>query len=421
MNYPIIVVLAIFLLVFGSFSKKLSATIITAPMVFIAFGFLIGDGGLGIFTFSYEREAFNIVAELTLVLVLFSDASRIDLKCLFREHDLPIRMLTIGMILTIVSGTALALIFFADLSVMEAAVLAVILTPTDAALAQAVIGSDLLPIRIRQALNVESGLNDGIALPFLILFLVLSGHMRSHQESNMIIFALRQLLLGPAIGIGIGYAGAKLLLLANRRGWIEHSFLSLSAVALAVLSYAGAELAGGNGFIAAFVAGLIMGNVAREICTTLYNFAEAEGQLLMLFTFVVFSGSMLPAVLPAITWQILVYSLLSLTVVRMLPVALSLIGKKLMWETTFLLGWFGPRGIASIIYVLIVLREAVLPGETTILVVTVVTVGMSIILHGLSSLPLTKWYAKEMNAMDEADIIDLPEMVIVEPMRTRKL
>ncbi len=141
--------------------------------------------------------------------------------------------------------------------------------------------------------------------------------------------------------------------------------------------------------------------------------------LLMLFTFVVFSASMLPAILPAVTWQILVYAFLSLTIIRMLPVAVSLMGKKLMWETTALLGWFGPRGIASIIYVLIVLREAALPGEETILAVTVVTVAMSILLHGISALPLTKWYAGMMDSMDmEEDV--MPELKKVMPMRTRR-
>ena len=419
MNFSIFAVFAAFLLLFGAVSKRIQSTIVTAPIIFVVFGLLIGSAGFGFFTFSFEDEIFTTIAELTLVLVLFSDAARIDLRCLIREHDLPTRMLSVGLMLTIAAGTGLALVFFAGLSIWEAGILAIILAPTDAALAQAVISSDRLPIRIRQALNVESGLNDGIALPLLILFLVLSGHFEGNQDRNLLTFTLMQLLLGPVVGIAVGYAGSKLLLFANRRGWIDQAFLSLSAIALAILAYAGAEFAGGNGFIAAFAAGLVIGNVAREICMTLYHFAEAEGQLLMLFTFVVFSASMLPAILPAVTWQVLVYAFLSLTIIRMLPVAVSLMGKKLMWETTALLGWFGPRGIASIIYVLIVLREAALPGEETILAVTVVTVAMSILLHGISALPLTGWYAGMVDSMDMEEEA-MPELKKVMPMRTRR-
>ena len=420
MDLPVFATFAAFLLLFGTVSKRIQRTVITAPMVFVAFGVAIGGVGLGFFEFSFESEVFTVVAELTLVLILFSDASRIDLRSLISEQDLPIRMLSIGLILTVGAGIGAAILLFSSLSIWEAAVLAVVLTPTDAALAQSVISSESLPVRVKQALNVESGLNDGIALPMLVLFLVLSGHFHGHQDGNLVLFATLQLLVGPAAGLAIGFLGAKLLLVFNRKGWIDHAFLSLSAVALAIASFAGAEMLGGNGFIAAFVAGLVIGNVAREVCTTLYNFAEAEGQLLMLFTFVVFGASMVPAVLPLITWQVLVYAGLSLTVIRMVPVVISLLGKKLMWESHLLLGWFGPRGIASIIYLLIVLREANLPGQDTILAVTVVTICGSVLLHGLTALPLTNWYGSMIEEMPDEEMDEMPEMQEVTPMRTRR-
>ena len=425
MNLTLFALIAAFLLLFGTISRLLHRTVVTAAMVFVAFGIIIGEIGFDILPLSFEGEWFGIIAELTLVLVLFSDAARIDLRCLIREQDLPVRMLSIGLVLTLAAGTGAALVLFGGLSLWEAAVLAVILTPTDAALAQAVISSDRLPVRSRQTLNVESGLNDGIALPLLILFLVLSGHFTGHSEGNLAVFAVMQLAVGPAAGAAVGFLGGKLLLVCHRRGWIDHAFLSLSALALAVLAFAGAELAGGNGFIAAFTAGLVIGNVAREVCMTLYNFAEAEGQLLMLFTFVMFAAGMLPSVLDAVNWQVIVYAILSLTLVRMLPVALSLLGKKLMWETTLLLGWFGPRGIASIIYILIVMRDADLPNVSTILAVTVITILGSVILHGVTAVPFTNWYARMMTDiekdMSDDEIDEMPELQDVTPMRTRRM
>lgn len=413
-----------FLLLFATISRRIQSTVLTAPMIFVAFGVALGAIGLGLFTPSYRDEIFVVVAEITLVLVLFSDASRIDLRNLIKEQDLPTRMLTIGLTLTVAAGTGAALLLFANLSFWEAAVLAVILTPTDAALAQAVINSEKLPVRVRQTLNVESGLNDGIALPLLVLFLVLTGGFTGHQEGSLALFATSQLVLGPLVGVAVGFGGGKLLLLCNRRGWVDHSFLSLSALALAILAFGGAELVGGNGFIAAFAAGLVMGNVAREVCMTLYNFAEAEGQLLMLFTFVVFGAAMLPETIPHITWQVLLYAFLSLTVVRMLPVAISLLGKRLMWETTLLFGWFGPRGVASIIYILIIVSEAGLAGETTIVAVSVTTILMSVLLHGITAVPLTRWYANMIDDMMETsqeEMMEMPEMKPVPEMRTRKM
>jgi NhaP-type Na+/H+ or K+/H+ antiporter len=389
-------------------------------MMFVALGLVLGGLGFKIFAFDFSGEAYTVVAELTLVLVLFADAARIDLRSLIREQDLPIRMLTIGMTLTVAAGTGAALLLFTGLSLWEAAVLAVILAPTDAALAQAVISSRALPVRLRQTLNVESGLNDGIALPLLVLFLVLSGHFTGQQERSLVLFAVLQLGLGPVAGVIVGYAGGKLLLASHRRGWIDHSFLSLSALALAILAYAGAEAIGGNGFIAAFVAGLTMGNAAREVCMTLYDFAEAEGQLLILFTFLVFGASMVPAAVGAVNWVVVVYALLSLTLVRMLPVAVSLLGGKLMWQTTVLLGWFGPRGVASIIYTLIILRKASLPGSETVLTVALTTIFLSIFLHGLTAVPLSGWYRRMIERMAEEEEMEaMPEMKPVSDLRTR--
>ncbi|MHC4433281.1 MAG: cation:proton antiporter domain-containing protein, partial [Planctomycetota bacterium] len=216
-------VIALFILTFGLVSGRIQKTIISPPMVFVLFGLLVSNRVLGLVEVGAENAFIQTLAELTLVLVLFTDASRIDLRLLRREHDLPIRLLSIGMPLTIISGALLAALIFHVLTFWEAFVLGVILAPTDAALGQAVVSLPKVPVRIRQALNVESGLNDGMTLPFLLLFLSLAGAAEQTQPAGYWVrFAVMQLLLGPLVGIVVGYFGGKLVARGTRSGWITH-------------------------------------------------------------------------------------------------------------------------------------------------------------------------------------------------------
>ena len=313
------------ILAFGLVSGRAERSIFTPAMAFVVFGYLVSQEVLGLIEFTLGSELVLLLAQLALILILFTDASRIDLRQLWREHRLPVRLLGIGLPLTIATGTLVAAALFSTFSIWEAILLAIVLAPTDAALGQAVITNQRVPVRIRQALNVESGLNDGIALPFLLIFLSAATAAASVVEdaAYWLIFTGRQIVLGPTVGIVVGYTGAKLLQWAHRTGWINQVFLKLSAIGLALLGFGAAELVHGNGFIAAFAAGLIMGNVARDICPSLYQFGEAEGQLLALLTFMIFGGLMVPEQLGSVTLTMAIYAFLSLTVIRMVPVALS--------------------------------------------------------------------------------------------------
>lgn len=271
----------------------------------------------------------------------------------------------------------------------------------------------MYPVRIRQALNVESGLNDGIALPFLLIFLSAATASASLVEdaTYWLVFTANQIVLGPVVGIAVGYLGAKLLQSANRAGWINEVFLKLAAVGLALIGFGAAELLHGNGFIAAFAAGLMMGNVARDICPKLYQFGEVEGQLLALLTFMIFGGLMVPEWLGSVTWTTMIYALLSLTLIRALPVAVSLVGLKLQAVTVLFLGWFGPRGIASILYALLILEEStILPTETLLPTVTL-TVLFSVFLHGLTAHPGAIAYAAALGSMPETELPEHEEIV----------
>jgi len=411
-------VVALFILTFGLVSGRIQKTIISPPMVFVLFGLLVSKRVLGLIETSAENAFIQTLAELTLVLVLFTDASRIDLRLLRREHDLPIRLLSIGLPLTIISGALLAALIFDVLTFWEAFVLGVILAPTDAALGQAVVSLPKVPVRIRQALNVESGLNDGIALPFLLLFLSLAGAAEQTQPAiYWARFSLLQLVLGPVVGIVVGYLGGKLVVRGTRSGWITHSFQGLSVLGLSVFAFALAELVGGNGFIAAFAAGLILGNTSRSICTYLFEFGEAEGQLLTLLTLMVYGAVMVLPALDHINALVVFYGILSLTVVRMLPVAISLIGVHLQWNSVLFLGWFGPRGIASILYGLLLLEKVNISGREEIFSITITTVLMSVFIHGLTALPGANGYAARAEKMKEEP--DRPELVPVTEMPVR--
>ena len=388
-------VIAAGVILFGLVSKRLQGTIVTAPMVFATFGLLIGDAAFGLAKLEFGRGFIHGLAEVTLVLVLFSDATRIDLRQLRRDHNLPVRMLVVGMPLTIFAGTLVALALPLGLGFWEAALLAAILAPTDAALGQSVVSSPLVPMRIRQALNVESGLNDGIALPVVLLFAGLASAAQAVDgEQNWILFGAMQVSLGPLAGIVIGGLGAWLIDRAISKGWMGESFEGPAILGIALLAYSGAEIIGGNGFIAAFVAGLVFGNGVRNRCKSIFDFAEAEGQLLTLLTFLIFGAAILPEAFGQIGWNTAFYAILSLTVIRLIPIAFSLVGSGVQLPTIAFLGWFGPRGLASILFALFVLEESEIAAADKILTVTLVTVALSIVAHGITAAPAARWYGE---------------------------
>lgn len=390
------------LLLYSTVSGRLQGTVITAPLVFAAFGLAIGSGGFGIAEMDFEHGAIHVVAEVTLILVLFTDAARIDVSQVRRDHNLPVRMLVIALPLCVLAGTAVAIGLFPNLTLWEAALLAALLAPTDAALGQAVVSAKAVPARIRQAINVESGLNDGIVLPAVLLFAALAS-AQSTSAGTWVQFVVQQLTLGPLVGIVLGYVGARLLDGAVERGWAGAEYQGIGILSLSMLTYLAAELMGGNGFIAAFIGGMVFGNCLRHPCTFLFEFMETEGQLLMLITFLVFGAALLPEGIEHFEPEYLLYAALSLTVIRMLPVAISLVGSRVRLPTQLFLGWFGPRGLASILFVLLVLEESAVANREMLLSITVITVALSILMHGVTAAPLAKRYGRMAEAMGECE------------------
>jgi len=386
-------------------------------MVFTGAGMLFGSSALGWLEITPSNSIILVLAEITLVLVLFSDAARINFRALRRNASLPGRLLVVGFPLTIAAGTLLALPLISELAFWEAAILAVVLAPTDAALGQAVVTSPLVPARIRQALNVESGLNDGLAVPFLTLFLAFAVVQEDLEPASFWVrFVLEQIGLGLLIGLAAGGLGGWLLARAAARGWVTDTFMQLTPLGLAVAAWGGATEVGGNGFIAAFVAGIAAGATTRRLEQHVLDFSEDEGQLLNLTVFFFFGAAVAAPALDEITWQIALYAVLSLTVIRMLPVAIALIGTRLRLASVAFLAWFGPRGIATIVLALTVLEEeGSLPGSETILLVASVTVLFSVVAHGATAAPLARAYGRASQQMEEHE----PEMAAVPELPTR--
>ncbi len=417
MEFDDIALVAGFVLAYSLVSRRLETTPITGPMVFVGFGMFLHASGWEIFEMEMSEGAVRVLAEATLVLLLFTDAIRIDLYRLRAQLHLPARLLGIGLPLTVAGGTVLALVLLSGLNFWEAALVAAILSPTDAALGRAVVSNPRVPVRIRQALNVESGLNDGIMLPVITLFLALAaatGDIESTAYWSE--FVAKEIGYGLLIGAVVGYGGGRLINWFASRDFIDGAFRQLATLAVGVGALALAESIDGNGFVAAFVAGLAFGRAAREECQGAYDFAEDEGQLLALLTFLFFGVALAGPAIGDLTWRIALYALLSLTVVRMLPVAIGLIGSGLRLPTLAYIGWFGPRGLASILFGLFILEEAELPVGDDLLLVVVWTVMASVFLHGVSAVFLSERYGAwfEQHGRDP-----MPESVVVEDMPTR--
>lgn len=376
---------------YGLVSKRLGTTPVTGPMIFVGVGFILGSTVLDVLDAESSELGISVLLEATLAIVLFSDAAVINASNWRREAYVPARLLLIGLPLTVVLGLLGALVLFADLSVWEAGLVAAILAPTDAALGQAVVSNRRVPQVIRQGLATESGLNDGIALLFVVIFLGGAEEaLGGGSIGTLLSFLGNEVLLAGAVGMLVGVLGGWLLLAATDRDWMSQSWLQIAVVAIGVCAYGLAILLGGSGFIAAWLAGLLFGRTVRGQLDEANRFAEALGSALTMTSLLAFGAVLLPPALELLTWRSIVYAVLSLTLFRMVPVAAALAGAKLRAVSVAFIGWFGPRGLASIVLAGVVVESSGLPNVDLIVSIAMTTVGLSVIAHGATS-----WWGSE--------------------------
>ena len=394
-----LVVFVLLLFLYCILSRRLERTIVTAPIVFTAAGILMFPALQGIFRAGLGSDVSLNLAEVGLVMLLFTDASRTDLNVLRSIRNLPARLLSTGMLLTIFLGAVAARFVFPQLSLLEAGILSAILAPTDAGLGQIIVNSPRVPMRIRQALNVEAGLNDGLSVPFLLFFIAFAAAKIEGGAASLLQFIVEQLGFGLLVGLAIGLVGGWSLDLARRKEWIAESFQQIGVVALPLLCVVASEIVGASMFIAAFVAGLAVQIGFKDVGKHSGEFAEEWGQLINLVVFFLF-GMAVVRIWPQFSMASWLYALLSLTLVRMLPVAIALIGTRLSAASVVFMGWFGPRGLASIVLGLVYLEEEMhLPGESTIRFAVMATVLLSIFAHGLSAMPGIGLYARKVASL----------------------
>ena len=379
----------------AAISQRLSGTPITPAMVFVAIGLLVGPEALGGIDVESSSETVRTLAEATLAMVLFCDASRVDLRQLRPDVGVPVRLLGIGLPLTIALGTVVGAVMFDQLTIEEAVILAVVLAPTDAALGQAVVTEPRLPRRIRQGLNVESGLNDGICVPLLFAAVAVAdvGSEISEGRSTATLL-LEEIGYGVVGGVVGGLVVAAIVIYAGRRKLIAGPWLEVIPAAGALLAYGTASGLGGSGFIAAFVAGIVFRLALGRDPGQVNDFSEKLGNVLNGATFVLFGAILLGPALAELSWRLALFAVLSLTLVRMLPVAIAMLGTRAKAPTVGFLGWFGPRGLASIVFAVIVVEESNLPHENLIVLAIYLTVGLSVFAHGISAAPLADRYAR---------------------------
>ena len=403
-------IVAALVFAWGAVSARLERFDVTAPITFVIAGLVLTHGPLAVLGVTPSPEAVKVLAEATLVLVLFSDASRVGLRDLRAELGLCLRLLGIGLPLTIGLGTLLALALFGGINIWLALLIGAALAPTDAALGAGMMVNRAVPARIRRLINVESGLNDGIATP-IVLVAVAGAGAAAHESGTGPGLAVAELALGLGVGAVVGGAGGWLVRVARRRDWVAEGFAGAAVLGLAVCAYASAIALHGNGFIAAFTGGLAFGRMAGRRGEPLVPFVEETGALVSLLVWLAFGAVVVAPTFEHLTWRLVVYAVLSLTVVRMAPVALALAGAKLGRATTAFVGWFGPRGLASVVFALLALEDLGGKASSPAVAVITATVLLSVIAHGVSAEPLARRFgAVSARAAKGRDSDSLPEL-----------
>ncbi|MDJ0629126.1 MAG: cation:proton antiporter [Rhodobacter sp.] len=391
--------LAAFLMAFCMIANRLADSIVTAPMVFLGFGVLLSL--IGLVPAEGSEAALHLVAEIALIVLLFLDAAQIDQRALFRRNVWPVRMLAIGVPLGFLLGAALGWALLPGWPLAAVLLVAAILVPTDAALGQPVISNTAVPERPRRALTVESGLNDGLALPLVLMMAALAAPSGMAPEGGWLVFGLKQITLGPLAGGAIGALGGIVLLWAKRTGSTADIYEGIAALALAAAAYLAAVLIGGNGFISAFSAGLGFGAVVRGRCAFVYEFTESEGQLLSWTAFLLLGAVLVPDAAAQLTPTTLALILGSLLVVRPVAIWLSLAGTDARPVTRLFFGWFGPRGLATALFALLVVEQLEHEIAEQVLHLAVNAVWISAVLHGVTAAPGARWYARHLGGTEK--------------------
>lgn len=403
----IVVVFAVFAAWLGRFS-------VTMPMYLVLVGAAVGPDALGWLDIPTTAAGSELVLEFTLAMILFADASTIDLNAVRSDAGLPTRLLAIGLPLTVLLGAGTAYLLFPDEKLGFALLMGAILAPTDAALGLPIFTNPKVPARIRQALNVESGLNDGLATPLVTLFLAMAVEEQHAEPGAWFLSALSEIGLAVVVGVAGGLLGGWLFLTAVRNAWTTPVGQRVGNLGLALGIYWASVSVDGNGFVAAFVGGLVFGAATRYELHEATDFTEECGAVLSTLVWTIFGTSIAVQLVKSFDARAFIFAILALTVVRMIPVAISMIGSGLRTDTVLLMGWLGPRGLASVVFMLISVEALHESNKAVDLLVAMAgwAILLSVILHAVTASPLAHWYARRLESAppDAAEFLPTAEL-----------
>jgi NhaP-type Na+/H+ or K+/H+ antiporter len=385
--YIELAIVALFTFSFALISGRLEKLPISGPIIFVLVGLVLGPLGLAWLEDDVHVSQFRALVDVTLALILFTDAANARTSVLKSNWGIPARMLSIGLPGVILLGTGLAWLFFEQFTILEAAILATVLAATDAALGKAVISNESVPENLREGLNAESGLNDGLCVPILLIFLAMASGGGEHSDTSPLALVVQEIGIGLAVGVAVAGGGGWLLQYCAEKSWVSRVWAQMAVPALALACFSIAQSVHGSGYIAAFCGGMLFGTIAGKHTHKLSMPGEGIGEVLAMITWMIFGVAVIGQNIRYFSWEILGYAVLSLTLVRMLPIFLSLTGSGENTGNKLFLGWFGPRGLASIVFVIIVLEEN-LPAGHQIAITVICTVGLSLLLHGITANPL---------------------------------
>jgi len=395
--------MVLFAFAYSVIAGRVERSTVSGPIIFIAFGLIAGPFGLGILDLDVKAVELRVVADLTLALVLFIDAANADLTTLRTHATIPRRMLLIGLPLCIALGAGVGIVIFPDISLFEVCILATMLAATDAALGKGVVSNKTVPARIREGLNAESGLNDGMCVPVLLVFIALATGTGGEDGSTVLALKLvaREIGIGLVVAVVLTLIAVQLMTISLRRGWFTDVWTQIPVVTLALACFTTAQTLHGSGYIAAFVGGLVFGYFAKGETHRLVMAGEGIAELLAMLTWLIFGAAVIGQLWATMTLDIVIYSLLSLTLIRMLPNMIALTGTGEKLETKLFLAWFGPRGLASIVFFIIV-ANANLPSESVLAHVVVCTVTLCVIAHGLTANVWARGIGRRLNTEQES-------------------
>ena len=388
----------------AALSGLFHGTVLSVSVLGVALG--AGLAGAGVVDVSPDDDTTVQLIELALIVTLFSDGLFVQRELLIVHWSAPVRALALAMPLTLLLLAACAKLLFGDLDWAEAFLLAAVLSPTDPVVTSTVVTSQRVPESIRHTLNLESGLNDGLALPFVLFFIVLASP--GGDAGSEALDLLGEAAVGALIGVALG-------LLAGRMthhlpgGGMERRYEGIFALGVGLLAFGLADVTIGNGFIAAFVCGIALAVADHDIAEDFVVFSENVSSILQVLAFFVFGALIVAVGVGVGVGLLLVFIVLALLVARPLAVAISFLRVKLPTPHRAFIAWFGPKGVASMLFALFVLNSAV--GERELIFeVAAFVILASILAHGLSDTLGTNWIERriaadpDLNAEDEGTV-----------------